>query len=109
MNRQLLILLSLPVFFLMLAGHGTTTEIPSVDEICARAKKVAYYAGENGRTEVKMTITDAQGRARIRELPTRIQAVSPEMILAAVSRIRCQARVTCSSSVRACPTEKRSV
>jgi outer membrane lipoprotein-sorting protein len=67
MNRQLLILLSLPVFFLMLAGHGTTTEIPSVDEICARAKKVAYYAGENGRTEVKMTITDAQGRARIRE------------------------------------------
>jgi hypothetical protein len=51
----------------MLAGHGTTTEIPSVVEICARAKKVSYYAGDDGRAVIKMTITDSQGRARIRE------------------------------------------
>jgi len=40
---------------------------PSVEEIVDRANKVSYYAGDDGRAEVKMTITDGQGRVRNRE------------------------------------------
>ena len=39
----------------------------SVDEIVARGNKVAYYEGNDGSAQVKMTITDAQGRVRNRE------------------------------------------
>lgn len=39
----------------------------SVDEIVDKANKVAYYSGDDGRAEVAMTITDAQGRTRERE------------------------------------------
>lgn len=41
--------------------------IPGVEEIVDRANKVAYYAGDDGKAKVSMTITDAQGRVRIRE------------------------------------------
>ncbi|MEN8160905.1 MAG: outer membrane lipoprotein-sorting protein [Myxococcota bacterium] len=41
-------------------------EAPSVDEIVARTNRVAYYQGDDGRARVKMTITDAQGRERLR-------------------------------------------
>lgn len=40
----------------------------SVAEIVAKANLAAYYAGDDGRSEVKMTITDAQGRERERQL-----------------------------------------
>ncbi len=43
------------------------SETPSVDEIINRANKVAYYSGNDGRSKVKMTITDTQGRTRQRE------------------------------------------
>ena len=39
----------------------------SVDEIVTRANLAAYYSGDDGRAEVTMTITDNQGRKRIRE------------------------------------------
>ncbi len=39
----------------------------SADEIVDRANLAAYYAGDDGRAEVTMTITDAQGRERTRE------------------------------------------
>jgi len=42
-------------------------ESPSVDEIIDQANKAAYYSGDDGKSKVKMTITDAQGRARERE------------------------------------------
>jgi len=42
-------------------------EAPTVDEIVDRANLAAYYAGDDGRADVMMTITDAQGRARKRE------------------------------------------
>jgi outer membrane lipoprotein-sorting protein len=42
-------------------------EIPGMDEIVDRANKVAYYAGNDGKAKVSMTITDAQGRIRTRE------------------------------------------
>lgn len=41
--------------------------IPGVEEIVDRANKVAYYAGNDGKARVSMTITDAQGRVRTRE------------------------------------------
>ncbi len=39
----------------------------SVAEIIERANKAAYYAGDDGRAEVTMTITDSQDRTRTRE------------------------------------------
>jgi len=43
-------------------------KILSVDEIVNKTNHVAYYQGVDGRAKVKMTITDSQGRQRIREL-----------------------------------------
>jgi len=43
-------------------------EILSVDEIVNKTNHAAYYQGFDGRAKVKMTITDSQGRKRIREL-----------------------------------------
>jgi len=42
-------------------------EDPSVDEIVDRTNRVAYYPGNDGRARVKMTITDAQERTRLRQ------------------------------------------
>jgi outer membrane lipoprotein-sorting protein len=42
-------------------------EAPTEDEIIDRANLAAYYAGDDGRAEVMMTITDAQGRTRKRD------------------------------------------
>ena len=53
------------LFVLGLSVHAE--ESPSVDEIIDLANKVAYYSGDDGRSKVKMTITDSQGRARERE------------------------------------------
>jgi len=38
----------------------------SVEEIVKKAEHMAYYQGKDGRAEVHMTITDAQGRTRTR-------------------------------------------
>jgi len=40
----------------------------SVEQIVDRTNHVAYYQGVDGRAKVKMTITDSQGRKRIREI-----------------------------------------
>jgi len=51
-----------------LAGEGSpAASQPSVDKIVDRANYVSYYQGADGRAQVKMTITDAQGRTRERE------------------------------------------
>lgn len=39
-----------------------------VDEIVTKANEAAYYQGKDGRAKLSMTITDAQGRERQREL-----------------------------------------
>jgi len=39
----------------------------SVSEIVDKANNVAYYEGKDGMAEVNMTITDSQGRKRVRE------------------------------------------
>ncbi len=47
--------------------HSFASEAPSVDEIVDRANKAAYYMGDDGKANVKMTITDQQGRTRERK------------------------------------------
>ncbi|MBC2605606.1 outer membrane lipoprotein-sorting protein [Pelagicoccus albus] len=39
-----------------------------VDEIVEKASRAAYYQGKDGKAKLSMTITDAQGRERQREL-----------------------------------------
>ncbi len=48
------------------------TQVPaeaamSAGEIVHRANLASYYGGDDGKAKVKMTITDSQGRKRIRE------------------------------------------
>ncbi len=45
---------------------ATANEL-SVNEIVERTNRVAYYQGDDGRARVKMTITDAQERTRLRQ------------------------------------------
>ena len=64
MRRQLLILIGLAVAIAVpAAAQGDLT----VDEIVQRTNEVAYYQGDDGRARVTMTITDAQGRKRVKE------------------------------------------
>jgi predicted RND superfamily exporter protein len=42
-------------------------DLTNVDEIINRANVAGYYAGDDGRAQVRMTITDAQGRERLRQ------------------------------------------
>jgi len=63
-----LLMASLAAGLLVLSGWQTSkADSPSVDEIVDRANKAAYYAGDDGRANVTMTITDSQGRVRNRE------------------------------------------
>ena len=43
-------------------------ETPSVDEIVKKANLASYYQGNDGSARVKMTITDARGGTRTREM-----------------------------------------
>ncbi|MHC4098822.1 MAG: outer membrane lipoprotein-sorting protein [Planctomycetota bacterium] len=74
MVRVITILLSLPVFVLLIcnssegaAEPNLTEEIPSVRTIVNKANVVAYYQGNDGKAKVKMTITNKQGQKRNRE------------------------------------------
>jgi outer membrane lipoprotein-sorting protein len=56
------------IFGLSLLARGSTAQdLTDVEEIVQRANLAAYYAGEDGRARVRMTITDAQGRTRMRD------------------------------------------
>ncbi|HET97727.1 MAG TPA: outer membrane lipoprotein-sorting protein [Desulfurivibrio alkaliphilus] len=52
---------------LLLFWPATSATAMEVAEIVERANKASYYAGDDGRTEVRMLITDAQGRERERQ------------------------------------------
>ena len=65
MKRSAMIVIGLLSVFLTVSLQAA--EAPTVDEIIDRANLAAYYAGDDGRAEVMMTITDAQGRTRKRE------------------------------------------
>jgi outer membrane lipoprotein-sorting protein len=49
---------------LPLSGTTQAQELSDVDQIIGRANLAAYYAGDDGRSSVRMTITDSQGRER---------------------------------------------
>jgi len=68
-------LLSLDSYAIAKSATAKTTAVKapeekvlSVDQIVDRTNHVAYYQGIDGRAKVKMTITDSQGRKRMREL-----------------------------------------
>ncbi len=50
-----------------MANPAQAEDLTDVDVIIDRANVAAYYAGNDGRSEVRMTITDAQGRERRRQ------------------------------------------
>jgi outer membrane lipoprotein-sorting protein len=52
--------------WLFVAPHAATA-IPSADEIVTKANLASYYAGNDGKASVTMTITDNQGRTRNRK------------------------------------------
>jgi len=49
------------------AAAAMAGDLTDVEEIVRRANLAAYYAGDDGRADVTMTITDSQGRKRMRE------------------------------------------
>jgi len=57
----------LMIFSILWNAVQAAEEIPGVDEIVDRANRTAYYAGDDGKALVTMTITDSQGRSRSRE------------------------------------------
>jgi hypothetical protein len=62
-NRAFLVLLGLAA----LGGHASAQDLTDVNEIVRRANNAAYYAGGDGRARVRMTITDASDRSRVRQ------------------------------------------
>lgn len=50
-----------------LTSATSAQDLTDVGEIVRRANLAAYYAGDDGRASVRMTITDAQGRSRTRD------------------------------------------
>jgi len=62
MKRLIAAFLLLP-----LAITAVAETLDDADEIVARANLAAYYSGADGRSEVRMIITDAQGRQQRRQ------------------------------------------
>jgi outer membrane lipoprotein-sorting protein len=52
--------------FVLTAGV-TGADSPPVEEIVSKANNAAYYAGDDGRAEVRLTIVDSQGRQQRRQ------------------------------------------
>ena len=74
MKKRFLMFFVLSSFLLVYAGALHAAQ--DVNEIIDHANKVSYYAGDDGRADVKMTIVDDQGRKRIREFVIRRHDVS---------------------------------
>ncbi|MCK5580467.1 MAG: outer membrane lipoprotein-sorting protein [Candidatus Omnitrophica bacterium] len=62
--RKITILITAIILVLSLAVPAKAL---TVDEIIDKANLTSYYAGADGMSDVKMTITDSQGRQRFRE------------------------------------------
>jgi outer membrane lipoprotein-sorting protein len=63
MNGKLILTIIVSLF--ALGAHAEA--LTDADEIVARANLAAYYAGADGRSEVRMIILDAQGRQQRRQ------------------------------------------
>jgi outer membrane lipoprotein-sorting protein len=55
------------VAVLTLSHSATAAVLEDADEIVAQANLASYYAGQDGRSEVRMIIRDAQGREQQRQ------------------------------------------
>lgn len=66
MRQNFLILLMGFVGLVVLSGPVCGQEL-TADEIVGKANLASYYAGKDGLSDVKMTITDSRGRTRNRE------------------------------------------
>lgn len=62
------ILLTAIVAIFLLMPQGYSQDLTDVNEIVKKANHSAYYKGKDGKARVKMTIKDAQGRERTRDL-----------------------------------------
>ena len=62
------LVLILTFTFILSSVNEVNAQNLSVDQIIAKAYTTAYYGGDDGRSIVKMTIVDSQGRKRNREL-----------------------------------------
>ncbi len=51
----------------LLAGGRVATANPTVEQIVEKANDAAYYAGKDGRADVRMDISDGKGGSRVRE------------------------------------------
>lgn len=63
MQQKFLLLLSAALIW----GSASGEPLSNADEIVARVNLAAYYAGDDGRSEVRMIITDGQGRQQRRQ------------------------------------------
>lgn len=62
---------------LLLWGGARAETLTDADTIVARANLAAYYAGADGRAEVRMAIRDAQGREQRRQFTVLRRNVAP--------------------------------
>ncbi|GAB5517991.1 MAG: outer membrane lipoprotein-sorting protein [Rhodothermales bacterium] len=53
--------------FLAVVPMAHAQDLTDVDVIIERANQAAYYAGQDGRAQARLTIVDAQGRERVRQ------------------------------------------
>ncbi|MBF0430047.1 MAG: outer membrane lipoprotein-sorting protein [Fibrobacteria bacterium] len=67
MNNNNFILKTLTTALLILAHFVSGAGAMDVETIIQKANNAAYYAGDDGRAEIKMEITDSQNRTRIRK------------------------------------------
>jgi outer membrane lipoprotein-sorting protein len=67
MKKKILTVCSLFALLVSAPASIIAAEEPDVEEIVQKANLAAYYAADDGRAEVAMTITDSQGRERSRE------------------------------------------
>jgi hypothetical protein len=61
------VVFTLTAMFLLSMYSGLSAQELSVDEIVEKAELASYYAGKDGKSDVKMVITDKNGNERTRE------------------------------------------
>ncbi len=77
------------VLMAVLLALPAQADLEDPDEIVRRANLAAYYAGSDGRSEVRMVITDAQGRKQVRQftvLRRNVEAGGDQKFLVVFSR-----------------------
>jgi outer membrane lipoprotein-sorting protein len=65
--RKVLAMITGTLVWMVIIAVVHAADAPDVSQIVERSNLAAYYGGDDGRSLVSMTITDAQGRTRNRE------------------------------------------